>query len=125
MLKRLFLFGLLTCLSCATERPIPPLLRPLNLDSLERVAQLPPYLVPPPAQATPKQAEAWRDSQVKMLGNVGAPARKVKLKNVGNTDDHSSVKSGITGGQITTAVIVLGVLALLLWLGPRFLRGGL
>jgi hypothetical protein len=112
------LLGLLT--SCATSCSVPPLLRPPNLDSLERVAQLPPYLVPPPAQASAKQAAAWRNSQVQLLANVGAPARKVKLKNVGNTatDTTTTVQQGITGAQLTLAAVLLGVVGLVCWLKP-------
>lgn len=123
----LFAVGLFVLLvwslgGCTSSRPVPALLRPVSLDSLERVARLPAYLVPPPATATRRQAQAWRDAQTRMLGNVGAPAGKMKLKNVGNTDDHSkrSVQHGITGRQLTTGFVLLGVVALLLWLGPRF-----
>ncbi|MBO0360739.1 hypothetical protein J0X19_22450 [Hymenobacter sp. BT186] len=57
-MRRLYGALLLALAGCATSRPVPPLLRPPNLDSLERVAQLPAYLVPPPAQASVKQVAA-------------------------------------------------------------------
>ncbi|GAA3954067.1 hypothetical protein [Hymenobacter algoricola] len=118
----LFLFLVLS--GCAAERHLPAAATRLSIDSLQRLAQLPPYLVPPPAQASPKQVQQWVDAQTAMLGNVGAPAGKVKLKNVGNTDDHTkaSVQQGITGRQITTGAVILGLAFLLLKLGPAAVK---
>ncbi|MCA8831967.1 hypothetical protein [Hymenobacter pini] len=117
-------FVALLLLSACTERvyQVPPMVRAPNPDSLKQLANLPPYLVPPPAQATPKQVGRWTDAQTKALMEANSTAQKVKLKNVGN--DQS--QQGITGRQLTTSFILLGVVALLLWLGPRLLpfRGG-
>lgn len=119
----LFLFWLLA--GCAVlERPSPPPPRPVRLDSLERVAQLPPYLVPPPATATARQARQWQAAQRQALGNVNAPQGKLKLKNVGNTDDHSrsTVQHGITGRQLMTGLVIVLVVLLLLKLGPGIVK---
>lgn len=105
---------------CSATRPqVPPLLRPPNPDSLQQLARLPAYLVPPPAQASAKQVERWTDAQTRALANVNAPATgKVKLKNVGNTDSDVAVQQGITGRQLTTGLVVLGIVGLVCWLRP-------
>jgi hypothetical protein len=112
----------LCCAACTTERyAVPALLQPTPLEELQQQAELPAYLVPPPAQATPRQREKWTNAQTKALANVGAPAAgKVKLKNVGNTDDHSeaTVHQGMTGRQLTTSVVLLGIVGLVCWLKP-------
>ena len=103
---------------CAATRQVPPLVAAPTPEQLQAQAQLPPYLVPPPAQASPKQVQRWTDAQTQALANVGAPAGKVKLKNVGNTDSDVSVQEGITGRQIASIVVLLGGIALVCWLKP-------
>ncbi|OWP62881.1 hypothetical protein CDA63_11730 [Hymenobacter amundsenii] len=104
---------------CVATRDVPVLLRPANPDSLQELAKLPAYLVPPPAQASAKQVERWTAAQTQALANVNAPASgKVKLKNVGNTDSDVSVQQGITGRQLTTAAVIVAIVGLVLWLKP-------
>ncbi|MBO0360740.1 hypothetical protein J0X19_22455 [Hymenobacter sp. BT186] len=57
---------------------------------------------------------------MKLLGNVGAPVGKVKLKNVGNTDTDTTttVQHGITSAQLTLVAVLLSVMGLLCWLKP-------
>ncbi|RSK44712.1 hypothetical protein [Hymenobacter perfusus] len=103
---------------CSATRELPPLVAAPTPEQLQAQAQLPPYLVPPPATATPKQRDKWVEAQTQALANVGAPAGKVKLKNVGNTDSHVSVQQGITGRQLATVAVLLGVIGLICWLKP-------
>ncbi|QIX60871.1 hypothetical protein HER32_06645 [Hymenobacter sp. BT18] len=65
--------------------------RPVNLDSLERVAALPAYLVPAPAGATAPQQQAWLAAQTRALGNVGAVPERVQVKT--KIVDNSKVKT--------------------------------
>ncbi|MCC2546406.1 hypothetical protein LJY25_08115 [Hymenobacter sp. BT175] len=112
---------------CAGTRELPPLVRPLDIDSLERVAQLPAYLVPAPAHATPRQQADWFEAQTKALSNVGAPVGKIKMKNVGNVKDKSRQKSKTaTGGTPGWVYAVAGLLVLaiiVLVLLTRLFRG--
>lgn len=103
---------------CAATRELPPLVAAPTPEQLQAQAQLPPYLVPPPAQASPRQVQRWTDAQTQALANVHAPVGKVKLKNVGNTDADVSVQEGITGRQLVTVVVLLGSIGLICWLKP-------
>ncbi|WBO86247.1 hypothetical protein [Hymenobacter yonginensis] len=121
MSGRLLYCGALLSLAtgCASLRPLPELVRAPNPDSLRALAALPAYLVPPPAQASPRQVQRWTDAQTQALANVGAPARgKLKLKNVGNTDSDVVVQHGITGRQLSTAAVLVALAGLVLWLKP-------
>ncbi|MBC6698873.1 hypothetical protein [Hymenobacter sp. BT190] len=103
---------------CAALRSVPALVAAPTHAQLQQQATLPPYLVPPPAQASPKQVARWTDAQTQALANVNVPVGKVKLKNVGNTDSDVSVQQGITGRQLTTASIIIAVIGLVCWLKP-------
>lgn len=104
---------------CAATREIPPLVAAPTPEQLQAQAQLPPYLVPPPTQASPRQVQRWTDAQTRALANVGAPARgKVKLKNVGNTDSDVAVQQGITGRQLTTGAVIVILVGLMLRFKP-------
>lgn len=112
------LFLALVLSSCAAVRQVPALVAAPTPEQLQQQATLPAYLVPPPPQASPKQVARWTDAQTQALANVGAPVGKVKLKNVGNTESDVSVQEGITGRQLTTALVLLGAIGLVCWLKP-------
>lgn len=103
---------------CAATRELSPLVAAPTHEQLQAQATLPPYLVPPPAQASARQVARWTDAQTQALASVNAPVGKVKLKNVGNTESDVSVQQGITGRQLATVALVLGALGLAFWLKP-------
>jgi hypothetical protein len=120
LISGILLIMWLCCVSCTTERyAVPTLLQPTPLEELKQQAELPAYLVPAPATATPKQREKWTAAQTQALANVGAPAAgKVKLKNVGNPETTTTVQQGLTGRQLTTAGVIVVVIFLFLWRKP-------
>ncbi|SHL87863.1 hypothetical protein SAMN02746009_03547 [Hymenobacter psychrotolerans DSM 18569] len=82
---------------CTTSRPrpeqLPSLLSPLQRDSL---AQLPPYLVPPPAGSSPRQVRQWQKAQARNLARAGHAPASVKIKN-------STVATGENSTAVSTA----------------------
>ncbi|RSK45176.1 hypothetical protein [Hymenobacter rigui] len=107
---------------CTTTRELPPLVAAPTPEQLQAQAQLPPYLVPPPPAASPKQVQRWTDAQTQALANVNAPAGKVKLKNVGNPKTTNTIHEGITGRQLIIGMVLLGALGLVCWLKPWLIQ---
>jgi hypothetical protein len=97
----LFLLVVVAQSSCTTTRPRPseqPALlaaRPDSL-SLDSLAKLPPYLVPPPAGSTRAQARRWQKAQTKNLAGAGLAPQSVKIK-------HSTLATGAGATAVTAA----------------------
>jgi hypothetical protein len=89
------LVGVASCTtSRTTEPPASAAAKPVSLDSLVKLAELPAYLVPPPAGSTPRQRKQWQAAQVENLTRAGHTPEKVKIKN-------SAVATGAGSTAIT------------------------